>query len=180
MVGCGWARGVRCAGHAAEIEAGLCAHAGGVWWGAVGCVSASYGGEGLGGCGGVRLARCRWAREHELRGAYAQMLRACERGHQAWGIGRGPSAVCNAASARVPAAAAAQDGRIFVTSRGKQRFAIKSVVKEKPVLMCEWHSLSAHEHVHARVLMCEWRARVWPSAGRATGNGSHCTAMRAP
>jgi hypothetical protein len=29
-----------------------------------------------------------------------------------------------------------QDGRIIVTSQGKKRFEIKSVTKEKPVLLC--------------------------------------------
>ncbi len=29
-----------------------------------------------------------------------------------------------------------QDGRIFVTSLGKERFEIKKVTKEKPVLLC--------------------------------------------
>ncbi len=31
----------------------------------------------------------------------------------------------------------AQDGRLFVTTKGRERFEIKNVVKDKPVLLCE-------------------------------------------
>jgi hypothetical protein len=29
------------------------------------------------------------------------------------------------------------DGRLFVTNKGRQRFAVKSVIRTKPVLLCE-------------------------------------------
>jgi len=40
-----------------------------------------------------------------------------------------------------------QDGRLFVTNKGRERFQIKSVIKEKPVLLCEVEVLPEDEEI---------------------------------